>query len=125
MRYVVNQRTKQLFLTCTAGILLAAAQTEAIARPPLLQLFVRQYQHLQPQVQFAKCRVCHEATSVNGKKPLNIYGTALKQVIPPWKEQGEPNPQNVFEAIEDQPSAIKGKTFGDLIKEGKLPASTE
>jgi hypothetical protein len=73
----------------------------------------------------AKCNVCHKGVS---KKEHNEYGLALKKHI---TKKG-------YEALKDKPAAATkyiqdgldaaekeknaaGRTFGELIKEGKLP----
>ena len=65
--------------------------------------------------------VCHEE-GTDDKKKRNNYGDALAKNI----GKNEKDADKIKEAMtktEKEDSAIKGKTFGDLLKEGKLPAS--
>jgi hypothetical protein len=73
----------------------------------------------------AKCNVCHVGKS---KKNRNEYGKALGQLI--TKKDGK-NVEKIQEAM-DKVAAMKSNpkddgspTFGDLIKEGKLPGGDE
>jgi len=66
------------------------------------------------------CLVCH--VKDKEKKERNNYGDALAKNI----GKNEKDADKIKEAMtktEKEDSAIKGKTFGDLLKEGKLPAS--
>lgn len=64
----------------------------------------------------AKCFVCHVGKS---KKNRNDYGMALSKAIGK-NEKGKDKINEALGKIEDQ-KAADGKTFGELIKEGKLP----
>jgi hypothetical protein len=74
----------------------------------------------------AKCNVCHKGVS---KKEHNEYGLALKKHV--TKKEYETlkaaNPAAAAKYIQDGLDAgekeknAAGKTFGDVIKEGKLP----
>ena len=67
-----------------------------------------------------KCTVCHEEG--DDKKKRNNYGEALAKNITA-KEKDETKIKEALTKTEPEKSAIKDKTFGDLLKEGKLPAS--
>lgn len=67
-----------------------------------------------------KCVACHEGTD---KKNRNIYGKAVKDAL---GESGVKDPAKIkaaFDKVAKEKSAIDGKTFGDLINDGKLPAA--
>lgn len=73
------------------------------------------------EVKEAKCAICHEGTS---KKNRNAYGKELaKLFIPP----NEKDPAKIDEALDKaaqmhvDANDPKSPTFGDLIKQGKLP----
>jgi hypothetical protein len=75
--------------------------------------------------QAAKCNVCHKGAT---KKEHNEYGLALKKHISKaGYEALKANPAAAAKYIQDGLNAgekemnAAGKTFGDLIKEGKLP----
>lgn len=96
------------------------SQRSVQARPTYAKAFVATYPGLEAAAKEAKCNVCHEGTS---KKMRNAYGKALA------KSLGEPNVKDEAAIVaglkktEGEKSAVEGKTFGDLIKDGKLPAS--
>lgn len=72
-------------------------------------------------VEKVKCNVCHVGKD---KKKRNAYGEALKKLI----NKKEKDPAKIKEAIEkvgaehSDPNDANSPTYGDLIKEGKLPA---
>ena len=71
-------------------------------------------------VETEKCNVCHVGKS---KKERNAYGEALAGLLD--KKEDAKNVDKIRQALEEVaalPSAVAGKTFGDLIAEGKLPA---
>ena len=67
-----------------------------------------------------KCTVCHEEG--DDKKKRNNYGEALSKNTGK-NEKDEDKIKEALTKTEPEKSAIKDKTFGDLLKEGKLPAS--
>ncbi|MBS0204179.1 MAG: hypothetical protein JSS49_14845 [Planctomycetes bacterium] len=97
----------------------------AIGRPQNVKTFGKTYEkeYANANVEF-RCTVCH----LDGEKKTvhNNYGDALKKVMAEKKLDGK-NAAMVEKAlreVESLPSAIPNKSFGDLIKDGKLPAST-
>lgn len=107
------------------AVVLSANQREAEARPIYPAIFAKQYPKLIDQVKEAKCTVCHPAEDNEKKKLRNNYGMALGKALGTENEKDREKVAEMMMKIEKEPSAIKEKTFGDLIKEGKLPASTE
>jgi hypothetical protein len=78
----------------------------------------------------AKCNVCHYGTN---KKNRNDFGKALnkhinKEVYDEIKQEDDENKTKLFKKIEEAlKSAFKeksknGKTYGELIESGSLPA---
>lgn len=108
-----------------AAVMLSANLSQAQARPTFPGIFARKYLNLLEQVKEAKCTVCHPAEDNEKKEKRNNYGTALEKALGEKMVKDKEKVNKALEKIEKEPSAIKGKTFGDLIKEGKLPASTE
>jgi hypothetical protein len=98
------------------GILLAPAQ----ARPGYSKAFAEKYPNLEAAKE-AKCGVCHD--DPKSKKTRNDYGKAF------GKDLGEKNSKDndkinaALDKVAGEPSAVAGKTYGDLIKDGKLPDS--
>lgn len=74
---------------------------------------------LATEVEGAKCNVCHLPSS---KKERNAYGEALTALLD--KKEDAKNVDKIrksLETVAGQPSGPDGPTFGDLIKQGKLP----
>ncbi len=108
-----------------AGVLaglLAVGANSAQARPKYKGAFEKQY----PEVVTKEgkdgkltCAVCHEG---DDKKKRNNYGEALGKNTGK-NEMDEAKLKEALEKTEKEKSAVKDKTFGDLLKDGKLPAS--
>ncbi len=83
-------------------------------------MYVEEGTPLAAEVNKAKCNVCHVGKS---KKDRNAYGQALSELLD--KKEDKSNKEKIRQALETvaaQPSAGAGSpTFGELIKEGKLP----
>lgn len=101
---------------------LAAAPQQAEARPPFVGVFAKQYTNLIDTVKKVKCGVCHVGKD---KKIRNEYGKALAKTIGKKNEKDKKKVMAAMVATEKMASAIQDKTFGELIKEGKLPGTTE
>jgi hypothetical protein len=73
-------------------------------------------------VKSAKCNVCHKGKK---KKDRNVYGEALSELLD--KKADKDNKEKIREslakvaAMPSNPADPSAPTFGDLIKEGKLP----
>ena len=129
MRKIRNVRMAlAVCLTLAGAVLLSGFQT-AEARPQNRTQFLKQYPKVKDENPSSmNCLICHEpkadSESMPDTKKRNNYGQALMGVI----EKNERDADKIVEAmkkVEKENSAIKGKTFGDLLKEGKLPASKE
>jgi hypothetical protein len=83
-------------------------------------LYVKDGTPLAAEVEKAKCNVCHVGKN---KKDRNAYGEALAALLD--KKEDKDNKDKIrqaLEAVAAKPSGAAGSpTFGDLIKEGKLP----
>ena len=106
------------------GCLLLSHTQTANARPQYTKQFVVDYPALKDLAKKAKCKICHPEKK---KKVINSYGKAMKEGLPGKKKNCKDKPAitKAFKDSEPKPSDIPGKTFGDLIKEGKLPNATE
>ncbi len=83
-------------------------------------VYVKDGTPLAAAVEEAKCNVCHVAGK--GKKERNAYGHALAERLD--KETDKKDVAKIRGALDEVaklPSAVAGKTFGDLIADGKLP----
>lgn len=111
---------RKLITVAVAGLAFAAAFSggDAEARPKYKGAFEKKY----PKVGESNkidCSVCHPGKE---KKEKNNYGDALGKVVSK-NEADEKKIEEALGKIESEKSAVEGKTFGDLLKDGKLPAS--
>ena len=111
--------TRRVFITITVVTgLTFGVVGRANARPPNLKVFAATYPQVADRNQM-KCTVCHSGSD---KTAMNNYGEALAKHIA-VRERDEAKVRTALELTEREPSAIPGKTFGDLLKLGLLPAS--
>ena len=111
----------------TIGLLVAATARQAQARPNYLAWWLADYPDVAKKndVKTAvKCNVCHYGTS---KKNRNDYGKAIAKALAPKKNLKKTDEnKDLFDAalktVAQQKSATVGKTFGDLLESGELPA---
>ena len=83
-------------------------------------VYVKEGTPLAAAVEAAKCNVCHVGKE---KKNRNAYGEALDKLLD--KKADKEDKDKIRKALDEVaklPSAVAGKTFGDLIADGKLPA---
>lgn len=73
-------------------------------------------------VKKAGCGACHP---VKDKKKRNDYGVALGKALGKKNEKNADAIKAAFKKAEAGKSATEGKTFGDLLKAGKLPGGKE
>jgi hypothetical protein len=106
-----------------AAVLLVSGWQKAEARPLyLLKAFQPNYPELKEPIKElkVKCDICHYGKE---KKDRNNYGAALHEAL--GKDQKDIKDVEKLKAglkkAEEMPSAVEGKTFGQLIHEGKLP----
>lgn len=114
------------------GLVLAVPSRHAQATMPFKNAFEAKYvkadstdpaeMKLAAEVKQAKCNVCHMGTS---KKMRNAYGMALDKHL----DKAEKDATKIAEALDkvadekSDPADANSKTFGELIKEGKLPGA--
>ncbi len=90
------------------------------ARPEYNKTFWMHYAKPLAAHNAVKCVACHEGAD---KKNRNSYGKVVGEKL---KEKGVKDVEKIKAALEQaakEKSAIEGKTFGDLIEAGQLPAS--
>ena len=104
---------------CVAGLAMGFSGTVE-ARPNYKKLFDSTYEKVAKDNK-TTCNVCHKE-GTDDKKMRNNYGEALAKNIKA-KETDEAKIKEAFTKTEPEKSAVKDKTFGDLLKDGKLPAS--
>jgi len=107
------------------GVALAAAQvglvSTADARPPYNKEFYELYPSLKEFKDTTKCDACHG----KDKKVRNDYGKAFGEALGAPKVTDVEKIKAALKTAEEKKSATEGKTFGDLIKDGKLPGKAE
>ena len=106
-------------IVLAAGAMLAAGllgpqSPSAEARPPYLEAFGDQYEHLAEKTSNVKCGVCHSGTS---KKDRNDYGKALADALGTKNQKDMSLVKEAFAKVEKQSSNVEGQTWGDVLKE--------
>jgi hypothetical protein len=111
-----------------AGMLVLSDMRPAEGRTKYKSQFEKRYPLVKKNQKTLTCLTCHGGKPDDPTKPdykqHNNYGTALKQVVGKNEMDGD-KIDAALQKIEAEASAIKGKTFGELLKAGKLPASKE
>lgn len=106
-----------------AAVLLAScwltSGRSADARPPYCKAFIDHYTNVTAAAQ-TKCGICHAG---DDKKVRNNYGMAMEAALPGKNCKDDAAIKAALVKIEGEMSAVAGKTFGDLLKAGQLPAS--
>jgi hypothetical protein len=76
---------------------------------------------LAAEVETAKCNVCHAGSS---KKERNAYGDALADLLDKKEDKKDTAKiRGALEKVAAMPSGDGRPTFGELIKQGKLPGA--
>lgn len=99
--------------------------SEAMARPKYMNVFNATYPDLVKKKGTdgkLTCAVCHPKTD---KKVRNNYATAVGGKLEKKNETDEAKIKEALTKAEGEKSATEGKTFGDLIKEGELPGTSD
>jgi len=108
-----------VFGVAIAALVLASATRDAHARPAYLKEFENTYPKLAEQAKTIKCNICHYGDE---KKNRNDYGKALAKNLGDMKNVKDAEKiKEVLKKTEKEKSSVEGKTFGDLLEDGKLP----
>jgi hypothetical protein len=102
------------------GAAMVGGPQDAQARPGYMKGFNTEYPALKDLVEPVKCGVCHG----KDKKTRNDYGMAVGEALGAKDVKGDGSEEKIKAALEKAAkgkSSTEGKTFGDLIKDGKLP----
>ncbi|HEY5313427.1 MAG TPA: hypothetical protein VIK18_12950 [Pirellulales bacterium] len=108
------------FLTLAGAVAVAVCLgfgSSADARPNYNKAFQAKFPDLEA-AKMAKCGVCHEGKD---KKVRNDFGKAFGKDLDGKKVMDADKINAALDKVATEPSAIDGKTYGDLIKDGKLP----
>ena len=110
-------RKSLTWIACCAVISAFVGGPEAQARPDYLKAFNATYPTLKAEAEAAKCGVCHPEEK---KAVRNDYGKAMGTAL---GEKNVKEEKKIVEALKkaEAEKSPDGKTFGELIKEGKLP----
>jgi hypothetical protein len=117
MQRLWNVRVAVFCGVAVLGAMMLSSANQAEARPQNLKQFMEQYPNV-AEAKDVKCGVCHPVTD---KKERNDYGMALGKAIGTKNEKDVELIKAAMTKIESEKSATDGKTFGDLLKAGKLP----
>lgn len=121
---------KKVSLLVAAALVLGVSAS-AFALPPVMPEFIKTYPGLEEKVKELgdsnKCMVCHGKS----KKDKNEYGKAVgkfvtKAKVNELKDDEAARSKYIVEGLTkaaDEKSS-GGKTFGEIIKEGKLPGGS-
>jgi len=102
-----------------AGVALLTSAQVAQARPDYNKAFWALYEkEVGKQAEAVKCGACHFGQE---KKNRNDYGMAFGEGLEKKNEKDAEKIKAALKKAEAGKSATEGKTFGDLIKDGKLP----
>jgi len=114
---------RRIELVVCAGIVAAVAaigvSPRVEARPPYCKAFIGHYTGVKAAAD-TKCGICHVGED---KKMRNNYGMALAAALPGKNVKDDDAIKAALVKIEGEKSAVTGKTFGDLLEAGELPAS--
>ncbi|MBA3313259.1 MAG: hypothetical protein H0T47_08220 [Planctomycetaceae bacterium] len=107
------------FAVSTLCCFVMASADAAHARPLYMRGFADEYPKIEPLARIAKCAVCHCAES---KTKANGYGEAVAKALGAKNVKDREAISKALIEAETAPSSVPGKTCGDLIRDGKLPA---
>jgi hypothetical protein len=105
-----------------AAFVLSSGFRSAEARPQYNEQFKKKYPDNATAIT-EKCAVCHIGKPT--EKKWNDYGTALGKAVGGKQEKDLEKISGALEKVEKEKSGTEGKTFGDLIKDGKLPGKAK
>ena len=114
----IGQFARGMSLT---GIVLLLCAQSALARPQYNKEFWAKYEkEIGKQAESVKCGACHG----KDKKVRNDYGKALGTALDSKDQKDVDRIKSALDKAAKEKSGTEGKTFGDLIKEGKLPGKS-
>lgn len=128
----------KLWILLFAGAMAGATASEASGIPVFFEKFAEKYagegsdQQFVAAVKENKCNVCHIPDAK--KKIQNHYGQQLAKLLNKrdfsfarLKAEPDEAAREIFAALEklEAKSAPRGKTYGELIESGQLPASDD
>lgn len=113
------------FVAVALFALLVVSDRPANARAQYSKAFREKYSDLEAKSEEVKhCGVCHGGENGAKKKVLSDYGKALKEALEKPNVKDEEQIAKAFEKVAKK-DVSEGKTFGDLLKSGKLPPAAK
>ncbi|MEX0702637.1 MAG: hypothetical protein WD069_11125 [Planctomycetales bacterium] len=104
---------------------LCAAPHPAEARPQYAKEFLTKYPGLKAEANKVKnCGVCHGGDSGADKKTRNDYGETLMSMLGGVNVKPAEEINAALDKAAAEKSGSDGKTYGELIQDGKLPGKT-
>jgi len=113
--------TALLSLVAVAGLFMFSAPQKAEARAQYIKAFVAEYDIAEAKEK--KCGVCHGEGGKN-KKAVSDYGKALAKALGKKNQKDAEAIKKALKAVEEE-GDVDGKTYGELLKDGKLPPAAE
>lgn len=117
-----------------ASLVLALSPQVSLGRAQYKKNFLKKYikeapstepeKALSASAKKANCNVCHAGKEK--KDPKNAYGEAMAKALGAKNVKAADKIDKALEDVDKMPSAsgdAKSPTFGDLMREGKLPAA--
>ena len=124
------RKTVQILFTCSLALMVVGLldTSDAHARKQYRDAMNKIYPELAKKhgagaegKKSLSCKVCHPGKT---KKKRNDYGAALAKALGKKNQKDKDKIKEAFEKIaKEKSSKDKEKTFGELIKDGKLPGS--
>ncbi len=116
-----------MFVLAIAAVATSGLMTpdQVQARPNYFNAFKAEYTKLdQAKVDDTKCGICHGGEKGANKKKLSKYAQEFGKALPGKNCKDEAKVKEALKAAE-KGDAGDGKTYGDLLKDGKFPAAAE
>jgi hypothetical protein len=107
-----------LSAVAVAGALFSICSPPAEARMEYMNALSTKYPAVAEQVKMQKCVVCHHKTD---KKQRSEYAKALEKALGKKMVKNVDEINKALDAVAGQEYS-DGKKYGDLFKDGKLPA---
>ena len=123
------------FAFILALVIAAGGARQAMAIAQFQAAFIKQYVNTHEDKEFAayvkkeaRCNICHQGKATTKNVHHNAYGKHLVELLDPKKDKS--NAKKIKEAFDkvakmhSDPKDEKSPTYGDLIKQSKLPGGT-
>ena len=114
-------RKSLTWIACCVVVAALVGGPEAQARPDYLKAFNGTYPALKTEAEAAKCGICHPEEKKSVRSDYGkAFGTALGEKNVKFAAD-EKKLTDALKKAEGEKSPTAGKTYGEQIKDGKLP----